>query len=93
MSILTHRALRPQPARQGRRAGFPDQEGIVIVTGGKVMISQFEKDALAGGERKVHEQHDCLAHGCPIAPCAIHGVAGEDCDENCLFATRPELFK
>ena len=46
--------------------------------------------AEAAGRRDLHMRHDCRDHA---APCVLHGVAREDCDENCLEAARPDLFR
>jgi hypothetical protein len=51
----------------------------------------FQRFAEAAAERLAHMDHDCSQH-LPQPFCAIHDTVGEQCDENCLEATRPDLF-
>lgn len=52
----------------------------------------FQAAAEAAGERQFHANHVCTDKCDPDAYCAIHGKPTENCDENCLEATHPELF-
>lgn len=54
---------------------------------------QVNEAAEAAAERRYHANHVCNETCPPAGKCAIHGIVGDDCDEACLEATKPQLFR